>query len=108
MAIAGITPDEGPYKLHAYVLNGHVIRMSPFGRVTFTRIYQNRPKEARYAVAGHYSVELHADRFIAWDLFNVLKDPNSGLAAEPKPRLTHTDLDAAIMATVLLYNDGGK
>jgi hypothetical protein len=104
MAMAGV--DYGPYMLRAYVRHGQVLRFEEkLGRMTFTRIYQNRPNEARYAIAGHYSVVTHADEFLVWDLFEVKKDPDNQIV-EPRLRLRHDDLDAAIMAAVLLYEGG--
>ena len=102
MAVATQTPS-GPYRLHAFIQHGNVIRYEPMGGVSFTHIYQSRPNEARYAVAGHYSAELHDRTYLVWDLYGVLRDPLSSLVAEPEPVLKHDDLDAAIMAAVLLY-----
>lgn len=102
MAAATSTPS-GPYRLHAFIQHGNVIRYEPMGGVSFTHIYQSRPNDARYAVAGHYSVALHDRTYLVWDLYGVLKDPVDHKLLEPKPVLKHDDLDAAIMAAVLLY-----
>jgi hypothetical protein len=93
------------YVLQAYVASGSVKRLTPISTVTFTQVYQGRTQEYRYAVAGQWDVAEHAWRYLVWDLFDaMLQDPFNQLIP-PAPRLTHTDLDAAIMATVMLYND---
>lgn len=90
------------YALHAYVMPGQVQRLEPHGRVTFVHIYQNRPPDARYAVAEEYK-----NKFIVWDLFETtVRITGAQILASPTPaapRFTHDDLDAAIAATVLLY-----
>jgi hypothetical protein len=98
------TIPTGPYALHAFVYpTREVHRLEPYGRVTFRFIYQNRPPEARYAVVGHYNAAAHTDEFLVWDLFKALKKSSDGDLIEPRPRLRHDDLNAAIMATVLLF-----
>jgi hypothetical protein len=80
-----------------------VLHCNVTSRMSFKRIYQNRPNHARYAIAGNYSVEMHADRYVAWDLFDVKKNPSDNELIEPAPTLVHNDVDAAIMATLMLY-----
>jgi hypothetical protein len=95
------------YALHAYVLADRTVqRFDPFGRTTFHKIYQERPPEARYAIVADYNVELHRDRFLVWDLFKTLKRDGYKHLVPPEPRLTHGNLKAALMATVMLF--GGE
>jgi hypothetical protein len=99
------------YRVYAYVCSVTCVRrvdQDPPPSATFTQIYRLRPADCRYAVVGVWDFNLNSDRFIVWDLFNVLKNPATGNLAMPRPRLQHTDLDAAIMATVLLYNKEAK
>jgi hypothetical protein len=75
---------------------------------TFTQIYQQRPADCRYAVVSQWSMAQHVDAYFTFDLLNVEKHRDTGEVIEPKPRIAHYDLDAAIMATVLLYNKEPK
>lgn len=105
--LPGVGSDR--YQLHAYVASGKVIRRTPSSTATFTQVYQLRLSDYRYAVVSQWDCAEHSWRYLVWDLFNVKKwvgDYGETLIT-PAPRLTHTDLDAAIMATVMLYNDGG-
>ena len=108
MARVTTVPLRNHYKLFAWVCGADCVRRmeQPSARAPFHHIYQNRPKDCRYAVCGEYDMATGADRYFVWDLFNVMKDPSDGSVITPKPRLTHSDLDAIIMATVMLYNDG--
>lgn len=92
------------YRIYAYVGHGSVRRATLLGSVSFTWIFQNRPKDCRYAVAGQWMVDRHAERFVVWDLYKVMVSPIADVHA-PRPRLIHDDLDAAIMATAMLYEE---
>jgi hypothetical protein len=97
-------PPTGPYALHAFVYpTRDVQRLEPYGRVSFQHIYQARPPEARYAIAGYYNVVAGGDEFLVWDLFGTMKRQDGGKVIEPLPKFRHADLDAAIMATVLTF-----
>jgi hypothetical protein len=63
---------------------------------TFTQIYQQRPADCRYAIVSQWSLARHVDAYFVFDLFEVKKDASTGELIEPKPRLSHYDLDAAI------------
>lgn len=100
------------YRCHAYVCSVTCVRRTdrdPPPSATFAQIYQQRPADCRYAVVGYWapSPSTSSEKFLVWDLFNVLKNDSTGAVIIPKPRLMLDDLDAAIMATVLLYNKGG-
>lgn len=95
--------SEHQYRIRAWVSPDGYHPPPTDSTVTFKWIYQNRPNGPRYAVGSYWNVEHHRDHFLVWDLFNVMRDPGSGHVVEPHPTLTHHDLDAAVMATVLLY-----
>lgn len=93
------------YLAHAYVCDASCVKRLPgIGSVSFSWVYQHRPKACRYAVVSQWDVVKHADQFIVWDLFEALRRLPSGELLPPKPRLVHDDLDAAIMATAMLYD----
>lgn len=97
------------YRCHAFVCGVTCVRRTdrdPPPTATFQQIYQQRPADCRYVIVGVWMPPLGLERYYAFDLFEVKKDQFNVLVI-PKPRLTHDDLDAAIMATVLLYNKGG-
>lgn len=93
---------EDRYQLHAYVCGEMCVQWSNNeGWSTFRNIYLKRPEDCRYAVAGTYSGDV-----ITWDLFDArLSASDRILPPEPTRYL---DLDAAIMATQLTYNNGGN
>lgn len=96
---------EEQYRLHAYVCGAACIqRFDMPGTVSFTWIYQRRPKDCRYAVAGAWSSDKRREDVIVWDLFTVWKQPDGSLVT-PVPFGKHSDVDAAIMATAMLYED---
>lgn len=109
MARVSTSPATGDrFRLLAYVCGADCVRRATEGRepaVTFTWIFQNRPKDCRYAVTSQWDIARHEHRYFVFDLFDVMVGPDSDVQA-PRPRFTHSDLEAAIMATVLLYNDG--
>lgn len=98
--------------LHAYVAPGQVLRLEPFSSVTFGHIFQNRPDQHRYAVTGRWDLPSRGWAFDVFDLYAAKLPHGKEWTAEniiaPKPKLTHTDIDAAIMASVLLYGSNEK
>lgn len=76
--------------------------------VNFAQVYLKRPPDCRYAIVGKWNYPTGADRFYTFDLFAVKKNSDNGELLTPLPRLRHDDLDAIIMATVLLYNSKEK
>jgi hypothetical protein len=101
--VAIIANTEGHYTIRAYVSPDDVHTMGHVqGRVTFSWIYRQRPKTHRYAIASEWDANV-GESFIVWDLFHVWKG-RGGRLITPKPRLTHFDYDAALMATIMLYD----
>lgn len=91
------------YRIHAYVRQGAIYkRDSVQGRVTFAWVYQNRPKSCRFAIVSVWDRSTRSWLYEALDMYGVQK-LNDELIT-PVPRLTHHDLDAALMATLLLYD----
>lgn len=92
------------YHIHAYVRPGGVCtRKSMQAQVTFNWLYQNRPDGCRYAVASDWDAGAHARRYLVFDLFHVMRDDQTNRLVTPTPVRMCADLDAAVMATVLLY-----
>ncbi len=96
-------PRNERFNLHAYVSKDDVRSSNSAGSVTFTRIYQNRPDEYRYAVASQWDLAEHSERYLVWDLWSTMIRKPSNDIITPRPMLTHMDLDAAIVATQMLY-----
>jgi hypothetical protein len=92
-----MTPKR--YTLHAYVCGRDCVRDSDhIGAMTFRQVFVERPADCRYAV-----VEDHDGRVLVWDLLDL--DNMLGFDVEPEPvRETH-DVDSAIVATALLYDE---
>lgn len=100
---------EAVFQLHAYVCSQTCVKRvnhDPPPTVNFAQIYLQRPPDCRYAVAGIWVCG--TDRFYVFDLFEVKTRGHGGELITPMPRLVHDDLDAAIMATVLLYDKETK
>lgn len=99
------------FHLHAYVCSGVCVhRMSTddsHPTRNFTQVFVKRPNKCRYAVVGQWTSQ-QRQVFLVFDLFKVDKVPKLGgdELITPEPVLTHDDLDAAIMGTVLLYEEG--
>jgi hypothetical protein len=101
-----MTTDEPQYRLHAFVCGTSCVKhYDMMGTVPFSWVWQHRPDNCRYAVAGHYDSQVREDRVIVWDLHTVVTKPPLFEPIEPDPVATHTTVDAAIMATAMLYND---
>lgn len=106
------TRTFGRYKMHAYVCGQACVKRAspPISSCDFHTIWIQRPEDCRYAVVSEWDVVEHRDRFIVFDLFEAGVDwggKGTGKAIEPVPTTMTDDLDAAIMATSLLYDDGG-
>lgn len=97
------------FRLWAFVCGQTCVRRmdgDPPPTATFQQIYQQRPADCRYAVT---SLWLEGrDWFGVFDLFDVKVAPQTNDVETPKARLVHHDLEAAIMATVMLYNKEAK
>jgi hypothetical protein len=102
--MAGVQQAE--FRLYAYVCSVTCVKRSgdPPPTVNFAQVYLKRPPDCRYAIVGKWNYPTHGDRYYVFDLFEVKKNNDNGELLTPMPRLVHDDLDAAIMATVLLYN----
>lgn len=94
------------FRLYAYVCSVTCVKRTdrdPPPTANFAQVYLGRPVDCRYAVVSIWDY-CKGDRFYVFDLFEVKKNSDNGELLTPTPRLVHDDLDAAIMATVLLYN----
>ncbi len=97
------------YRLHAYVCAKNCVHyQDAMGTVTFKWIYQNRPDNCRYAVADYYAVDKHKPIVVVWDMHNVTLRMPTLEPLPPPPISKHEDVDAAIMATALRYDEDGK
>jgi hypothetical protein len=102
--VGAVDKNSERFNMHAWVSRDHVRMASLNGSVTFAWIYQNRPNHYRYAIAGQWDVANHNERMIVWDLHEAeLQRPMYRLFP-PKPKLIMADLDAAITATSMLYD----
>jgi hypothetical protein len=98
---------EQQYRPHAYVCGKACVKRigDDVGTVAFSWIYQRRPIDCRYAVAGTWSGVAHSEAVHVFDLYNVMKNFDGSLIV-PAPIATHSDVDAAIMETAMLYEEG--
>lgn len=104
--IYSMTLTSSQYRLHAYVCGEGCVKWSDqISTVSYDWIYMNRPAECRYAVAGQWSVPKHGEEVVVWDLFDTQQRMVRGhlTLIPPKPMFEVDDLDAAIMATNMLY-----
>jgi hypothetical protein len=113
MATVSNKPTGNRYHLHAYVCGGACVRRVTLGQrmptVDFPQVFASRPNDCRYAVVSQWDMAEHKFRYVVFDLFEVKKKTFATMPDEliaPKPRLVHDDLDAAIMGTVMLYDEG--
>jgi hypothetical protein len=65
----------------------------------------NRPDDCRYAVAGSWDIAKHRENVLVWDLYNV-NIGRGGKLLTPAPVRVLSDVDAAIMANTILYDQG--
>lgn len=85
------------YTLHAYVCGRSCVhRPEHDGAMTFAQILIERPNDCRYAVVGD-----DAQRVLVWDLYDAVVHP---VPLEPTPLRVLTDVDQAIVSTLMLYN----
>lgn len=88
------------YTLHAYVCGRSCVKWSQHvGQVTFRQIFVERPDGCRYAVASDVP-----ERVVVWDLYETTMTLKYG-PAEPNPVHQGDDVDAAVMATAMMYDD---
>lgn len=95
---------RGRYKLHAYVGTNGVATPDVDGTISFDMVFVKRPEDCRYAVVGKWDVTQHCEQIMVWDLLNTLQRP-TGKLIEPRPVITYSDVDQAIMATLMLGKD---
>lgn len=89
------------YHLRGFVCDGPCTRPSDdLGWSTVSQIFTRRPDKCRYAV-----VENLTGSFEAWDFYLDGWPPSEG-PLPPPTVATHTDIDAAWMATTLGYDRG--
>lgn len=82
------------YTLHTYVCGPYCVRDVPhLGAMTYGQILAERPQGCRYAV-----VLDHHNTAQVWDLFEDDTDK------EPKVVFEWVDVDAAVMATMMRYD----
>jgi hypothetical protein len=92
--------------LHAYVCgNACVQPVDNMGTVTFTWLFLHRPADCRYAIVSQWDVKAHADKVLVFDLYETQENIKSGRLVTPAPVRVCDSIDAAIMATTLLYED---
>lgn len=90
----------------AYVADGEVRKLDgERGSITFNAVYQGRPPEYRYAILRWWSLPEWIWKYGAFDMFHVKRNQDGTVYTPPVPVLVHDSLDAAILATVLLYGD---
>lgn len=105
MALWSMARRTGHYTLYAFVCGqGCVARSDVDGTISFKAIINKRPSECRYAVVGEWDVVSHEERIIVWDLFDT-KMRGATKLLPPKPLRIYNDVDQAIMATMLLYEN---
>ena len=98
----------------AYVCETHAIHQPDVGTRTYHEIFVNAPRNARYVIA---EIEGWKDtaygprpgsRFVVFDLWRtkeVVGDENKRIYIPPEKNKTYADLDHAIGATIMQYND---
>ena len=99
---------HGQYKLYAYVCGRQCVRRTHYeGVVTYRVIFNSCPTDCRYAVVSFYDVVRHEDRFAVFDMDATRRGVGNPLDIEPGPLDIeyYSTIDAAIMATALLYED---
>lgn len=95
----------GRYVLYAYVCGAGCVQMADVeGTVTFTQIFMKRPSECRYAVVGYWDVVEHKERVLVWDMFDSRINTTGSKVFPPLPVRVCDDVDQAIMATLMLYD----
>jgi hypothetical protein len=93
-------------KLHAYVCGNACLQtVDNEGTMSFVMVYMKRPADCRYAIVTRYNVVTHLDEVVVWDLFEAQENLKTGRLIPPTPRLVCDSIDAAVMATFMLYED---
>jgi hypothetical protein len=65
-------------------------------------IWMKRPQHCRYAIVGEWDVATHCERILVFDMYDT-KIRGTVTLVPPKPRMICNDVDQAIMATMMLY-----
>jgi hypothetical protein len=93
-------------KLHAYVCgNACLQKVDNEGTMSFTMVFMKRPADCRYAIVTRYNIATHTDEVVVWDLFEAQENLRTGKLMPPAPARVCDSIDAAIMATFMLYED---
>jgi hypothetical protein len=94
------------FKLHAYVCGNACLQtVDNEGTVSFMMVFMRRPADCRYAICTRYNVQTHLDEVVVWDLYEVMQQVSTGKLITPEPIRVCDNIDAAIMATFMLYED---
>lgn len=94
----------GHYKIHAYVCGAGCLKLPDVdGVVNFETVYTKRPDGCRYVVVGQWSVAKHGEIYEVVDLYAVSFKGLTKRIVMPSALLICEDLDAAIMAAMMLY-----
>lgn len=94
----------GRYQLHAYVCGSACVRASDVdGTVTFMQVFLKRPTGCRYAIVSEWDVADSCERVLVWDLDDTRMRTGGSRVYPPPPMRVFDDVDQAIMATVMLY-----
>ena len=96
------------YRLHAYICGRQCIeRMSYMGTVDYRTIFNQCPLNCRYAIVSMWDIVMHEERVAVFDMDTTRTSyGNNSLEIEPGPPIEYySTVDAAIMATALLYED---
>jgi hypothetical protein len=98
--------ERAQFRLHAYVCGDACVQyVDNMGTLSFMKIFMHRPSNCRYAIVTRWNIEKHADEVIVWDMFETLEHIRTADVLPPPPRHVCDSIDAAIMATTLLYED---
>jgi hypothetical protein len=105
VAVAQVTRNE-QFKLHAYVCGNACLQTPDVdGTMSFQMVFLKRPENCRYAIVTHYNIEQHGDEVLVWDLYEAMENLRTGAIVPPEPVRKCESVDAAIMATFMLYED---
>lgn len=104
MATAHKYTARDRYTLYAYVCGSACVRRPDVdGTISFLMIFMKRPPECRYAVVGEWDVAQHKERIFVWDMEDVRQRPRNLRVYPPAPLREFDDVDQAIMATLMMY-----
>lgn len=101
------TKMPSQYRLHAYVCGRQCVRrMSYMGTVDYRTIFNQCPLNCRYAVVSMWDIVRHEERVAVFDMDATRQWIGNPLKIEPGPPIEYySTIDAAIMASALLYED---